>query len=172
MGSLCNKLLDLFVLGAKRGGKRRLTSDQVLLLDIEQVAVLHLVGLVLESLGLCRLPCLVEIGLLQKELPLALAQLDLGGPQIFPSLVKPGFHLGDMLLEVHPGLVHNCHPGVHLLLASPMESLELVEVSAHGLKELVLLGATAADARFVNNLEPGSGEDLFVKDIPFDWLPQ
>ena len=100
---------------------------------------------------------------------MALAQLDLGGPQILPSLVKPGFHLGDALLEVRLGLVHGRHPGVHLLLASPMESLELVEVGAHGLKELVLFGATTADAQFVDNLEPGSGEDLLIKDLPLDW---
>ena len=47
-----------------------------------------------------------------------------------------------------------------------MESLELVEIDAHGLKELVLLGATTADARFVNNVEHDSGEDLLIKDLP------
>ena len=97
---------------------------------------------------------------------MALAQLDLGGLQIFPSLVKPDFRLGHALLEVHLGLVHSRHPRVHLLLATPMESLEFVEGSAHGVKELVLFGATATDAQFVNNLEPNSSEDLLIKDLP------
>ena len=52
-----------------------------------------------------------------------------------------------------------------------MESLEFVEVSAHGMNELVLLGAAAANAWFINNLEPSSGEDLLVKDLPLDRRP-
>ena len=67
------------------------------------------------------------------------AQLDLGGPQILPSLVKLGFHLGDALLEVRLGLVHGRPSGVHLHLASPVESLELVKVGSYSFKELVLL---------------------------------
>ena len=95
----------------------------------------------------------------------------MGGSQILPSLVKLGFHLGNALLEVRLGLLHGRHPGVYLLLASPVESLELVEVGTHGLKELVCLGGAAADARFVNNLEPDGGEDFLDKNLSLDWCP-
>ena len=131
--------------------------------------MLRLVGLVLGSLGLGHLLHVVKISLLEEEAPLALARLGLRGPQILPSLVKPGFRLDDTLLEVRLGLVHGRPSGIHLLLASSVESLELVEVGAYSLKELILLGDATADVRFVNNLDPGSSEDLLIKDLPLEW---
>ena len=78
-------------------------------------------------------------------------------------------HLRNTLLEVCFCLVHGRHPGVHLILAGMVERLELLEIGTHGLEELVFLGATAAGARFINNLEPDSSEDLIVKHLPFGW---
>ena len=64
LGLLRDELLNLFVLGAKRGGKRRFVSNQVLLLGVEQDAVLRLIRLVLAGLRLRHLLCFVKISLL------------------------------------------------------------------------------------------------------------
>jgi hypothetical protein len=50
-----------------------------------------------------------------------------------------------------------------------VKRLELLKVAAHSLEELVLLGTAAVGARLVDNLEPDSGNDFFVKNLPLGW---
>ena len=95
-----------------------------------------------------------------------MTRLLLAGLQILSGLHKPGLHLLDALLEACLCRINDRRPGVQLLLASTVKCLKLLEVAAHGLGELVLLGPASAGAWRINNLEPGGGDDLFVKDLP------
>ena len=52
-----------------------------------------------------------------------------------------------------------------------MKRLELMEVGVHGLEELLFLGTAATGARFIDNLEPGGGEHLFIEHLPLSGCP-
>ncbi|MEW3630008.1 hypothetical protein QOZ09_32830, partial [Pseudomonas aeruginosa] len=72
LGSLRDELFNLFIHGAKHGGERRFGGNQVFLLGAEQDAALHLVRLILGGFFFRHLLCLIEVGLLQKKVLLAL----------------------------------------------------------------------------------------------------
>ena len=75
LGLLCDKLLNLLVLAAECGGERLLMSGKVLLLGVQQSLVLLPGSLVLGGLCLRHLLGLLDISLIQDELPLTLSQL-------------------------------------------------------------------------------------------------
>ena len=110
---------------------------------------------------------LLDVGHLHGELHIALGQFLLKGPLLLASLVEPGLRLGNTRLEVHLRVVHRCHPGLGLVQAGVMERLELPKAGAHGLEKPLLLRTVATGARLVNNLEPGGGKHLAVKDFSF-----
>ena len=107
-------------------------------------------GLLLGGLLPRQLLGLLKISLLQKELLLTLGQLALDVLQFLVGVAKPGLRLSNALLEICFCFVHHGHPGSYLVLAGAVERLELLEVSTHGLKEPLFLGAAATSARLVN----------------------
>ena len=50
-----------------------------------------------------------------------------------------------------------------------MKRLELLEIVTHGLEELILFRSTDVGARLIDNLEPGSSNDLFIKNLSLGW---
>ena len=72
-------------------------------------------GLVLGGLFLRHLLGLLDISLLQDELPFALSQLTLGSLQFFLSLAEPGLRLSDALLNIRLRLVRCHHPGFRIV---------------------------------------------------------
>ena len=80
MGPLRHDLLDFLVLAAESCCKRLFTSNEVFLLGVQQSLLLPSVSFVLGGMFLRRLLGLLDVGLLQEELSLALIQLILGGP--------------------------------------------------------------------------------------------
>ena len=169
LGLLRDELLDLRILAAERGGERLLTGGKLLLLGVQRSLLLPPGSLVLGGLFLHHLLGLLDVSLLQDELPLVLGQLVLGSLQSFLSLTEPGLRLSDALLQIYLRLVHLRHPGGHLVQAGTVVRLEFLKVGTHGLEKLLLLGTAVAGARFVDNLEPDGGEGLIVKNLPFGW---
>lgn len=144
-------------------------SYKVLLLGVQLGLVLVSGGLVLGGLFPRHLLGFLDVSLFQAELLSALSQQILAHFQFIVGLAEPGLRLSDALLEVHLRFFHHRHPGLHLLQAGTVKCLELLEVDAHGLKELLLLGTAAIGARFVNNLKPGGGERLVIEHLPLGW---
>lgn len=73
----------------EHGDKHLSTSNEVFLLGVQQSLLLPLDSFVLGGLFLRRLLGLLDVGLLQEELSLALIQLILGGPQFLSGLAEP-----------------------------------------------------------------------------------
>ena len=97
LGPLHNDLLNLLILAAECGSERLLTGSKILLLGVQQSLLLLPSSLVLGSLLLHHLLGLINIGLLQDELSLALIQLTLGSPQFIPGLAEPDLRLSEAL---------------------------------------------------------------------------
>ena len=80
LGLLRDDLPDFLVLAAERGGKCLLMSNKVFLLGVQQSLLLLPGSCFLGGLFLRRLLGLLDVGLLQDELSLALIQLTLDSP--------------------------------------------------------------------------------------------
>ena len=109
---------------------------------------------------------------LHGELDIALGQFLLKGPLLLASLAEPGLRLSNARLEIHLRLVHCCHPGLNLVQTDTVERLEFLEVGPHSAKKLLFWRTVTANARLTDNLKPGGGKHLAVKDFPFGGRPR